>query len=208
MKREPLAIFEMSLLANAGVAVRDAYEAILTQYQSDTEVCELFNDLIADWDGEASPKMISPFIRRASTDTEFELAVEFVTRGALTADVSGEWSLLAYALLLKRKIAKLGVVPEDVLLARYILGYCPSGGATESLMRTWSESPLWQDIVSRGVETFPDVWWSTIDSSPTPQELPTRLVLEETLSLAGVPELMQETQHTWNRYVSTFTAVS
>lgn len=204
MKTEPLAIFEMSLLTKADIAVRDAYEVILIHHQDDTEVTGLFADLITDWDSDSSLKMIKPFSDRAIADADYKLATEFVELGAMTGMVEEQWSLLAYALLLKRKILTQGVVPEDVEFGRYILRQCRIGGVTEVEMLTWSDDSMWQEIVSRGVDTFPENWWGAVGASATLQELPSRPEIERALSDAGAPECVDEIQSVWNRYSTVF----
>lgn len=208
MKNEPLAIFEMSLLAKAGIPVREAYDVILSHHKDDTEITSLFTDLIADWDSDVGLKMVKPFADRAATDADYALATEFVELGAMTGMVEEQWSLLAYALLLKRKIVMQGVVSEDVELGRYILEQCRKGGVTEAQMLMWSTDPLWKEIVSREVYDFPESWWSAVGVSLEFQELPSHSEIEKALSDAGVPERMDEIQKRWNQYATAFEALS
>lgn len=208
MNKEPLAIYEISLLTKAGVAVRDAYEVILTHHKDDVEVAGFFSDLIADWDSESEVKMVEPLTKRAATDEDYTLATEFISIGAMTGMVEELWSLFGYALLLKRKIEKRGVAPEDVQLGRYILGQCSRGGVTEAQMLMWSTDPLWKEIVSREVYDFPESWWSAVGVSLEFQELPSHSEIEKALSDAGVPERMDEIQKRWNQYATAFEALS
>lgn len=208
MKNEPLAIFEMSLLTKAGIPVRDAYEVILSHHKGDAEVASLFTDLIDDWDSESEVKMVKPFADRAATDADYTLATEFIFIGALTGLIEEVWSFFGYALLLKRKIEKLGVAPEDVQLGRYILGQCRKEGVTEAQMLMWSTDPLWKEIVSREVDEFPESWWSAVGVSPTTQELPSHSEVEKALSDAGMSERVDEIQKKWNYYSTVFESLS